>query len=172
MLTALRIGNFKAFADPQRVPIRPLTFLYGANSAGKSSIIHGLVLARHALDTGELDVHRTVVGGESVDLGGFRQFVHRREVGRRMEWSAEIDVASLTGRVAELLAPVRRAAVTVAIGIALDDQGRRLAASGTRRPGRARWPGAPPPPARRRRPAPGGAEVAELDWHSAPRLSA
>lgn len=124
MLTALRIGNFKAFADTQRVPIRPLTFLYGANSAGKSSIIHGLVLARHVLDTGELDIHRTVVGGESVDLGGFRQYVHRREVGRRMEWSMEIDVASLTGRVAELLAPVRRAAVTVAIGIALDDQGR------------------------------------------------
>ncbi len=28
MLTALRIGNFKAFADTQRVSIRPLTFLY------------------------------------------------------------------------------------------------------------------------------------------------
>ena len=87
MLTALRIGNFKAFVETQRVPIRPLTFLYGANSAGKSSIIHGLVLARHVLDTGELEIHRTVVGGESVDLGGFRQYVHRREVGRRMEWS-------------------------------------------------------------------------------------
>src|SRR5881396_871126 len=102
MLTGLRIGNFKAFADTQYVPIRPLTLIFGANSAGKSSIIHSLLFARHALETGELDTHRTIIGGESVDLGGFHQYVHRRDTGHRMEWSAEIDVAHLQGRVAEL----------------------------------------------------------------------
>ncbi len=40
MLTALHLGNFKAFAETQRIPIRPLRLIYGANSAGKSSIIH------------------------------------------------------------------------------------------------------------------------------------
>jgi AAA15 family ATPase/GTPase len=50
MITALRIGNFKAFAEPQTIPIKPLTLIFGANSAGKSSIIHALVFARHALD--------------------------------------------------------------------------------------------------------------------------
>ena len=117
MLTALQIGNFKAFAETQRIPIRPLTLIYGANSSGKSSIIHSIVLARHAMETGNLDIHRTNIGGEAVDLGGFRQYVHRREVNRRMEWSAELDTARFTGRLAELLAPVNSVRVSIEIGI-------------------------------------------------------
>lgn len=123
MLTGLRVGNFKAFADTQYIPIRPLTLIFGANSAGKSSFIHGLLMACHASETGELDIHRTRVGGESVDLGGFRQYIHRRDYGRRVDYSIEIDTAKLSGRLAELLAPARRVAVTVTIGIQLDDKG-------------------------------------------------
>lgn len=126
MLTAIRVGNFKAFAETQRIPLRPLTLIYGANSSGKSTIIHSLLLARHALETGELDVHRTAIGGDSVDLGGFRQYIHRRDVGLRMEWSAELETAPFTGRLAELLAAVKRLSVSIAAGIALDDQGRPL----------------------------------------------
>jgi predicted ATPase len=126
MLTAIQLGNFKSFAETQRVPIRPLTLIYGANSSGKSSIIHSLILIRHALEEGSLDVHRTRVGGDSVDLGGFRQYVHRREANRRMEWSADLDASGFRGRFAELLAPVKRVAVTLTIGIALDDQDRPL----------------------------------------------
>jgi len=126
MLTAIRVGNFKAFADAQKIPVRPLTLIYGANSSGKSSILHALILARHAMETGDLDVHRTNVGGEAVDLGGFRQFIHRRDVSRRMEWSAELDTACFTGRLAELLAPVQRLTISLSIGIALDDHGRPL----------------------------------------------
>src|SRR2546422_11325438 len=98
VLTALALGNFKAFAETQRLPIRPLTLIFGANSSGKSSLIHSLLLARHAMETGELDIHRTAIGGESVDLGGFRQYVHRREAARRFEWAGEIDVSQLQGR--------------------------------------------------------------------------
>jgi len=35
MLTAIRVGNFKAFAESQLIPVRPLTLIYGANSSGK-----------------------------------------------------------------------------------------------------------------------------------------
>ncbi len=88
MITSLRLGNFKAFAETQNIPIRPLTLIFGANSSGKSSIIHGLLFAQNALETGELDTHRMRIGGESVDLGGFRQYIHRREGERRMHWGA------------------------------------------------------------------------------------
>jgi len=54
MLTAVYIGNFKAFSESQRIPIRPLTLIYGANSSGKSSILHALILACHAMETGDL----------------------------------------------------------------------------------------------------------------------
>ena len=117
MLTGLQIGNFKAFSVVQRIPIRPLTLIFGPNSSGKSSIIHGLVLARHADETGELDVHLTHVGGESVDLGGFGQYIHRRESTRRMEWSAECDSAGFTGRLAELFATTTKVGVSAQIGL-------------------------------------------------------
>lgn len=122
MLTAIRVGNFKAFAESQRIPVRPITLIYGANSSGKSSVLHSLILARHAQETGDLDVHRSNVGGESVDLGGFRQYVHRREANRRVEWSMDIDTISFKDRVAELFAPVKQVTVTLNLGISLDDQ--------------------------------------------------
>ncbi len=122
MLIALRIGNFKAFAETQRIPVRPLTLIYGANSSGKSSVLHSFILARHAQETGDLDVHRTNVGGESVDLGGFRQYVHRREANRRVEWAMDLDTSSFKDRLAELFAPVKQVTMLLNLGIGLDDQ--------------------------------------------------
>lgn len=114
--TALRLANFKAFAAAQRVPLRPITLVYGANSAGKSSILHALALAHHAVETGELDTQRTQIGGESIDLGGFLQYVHRRERERQVELAFEIDPRRLSGRVAELLRTASSLIVEVAIG--------------------------------------------------------
>lgn len=129
MLTALRIGNFKAFAETQRIPLRPLTLIYGANSSGKSSVLHSLLLACHAHETGDLDVHRTNVGGESVDLGGFRQYVYKREANRRVEWAIDLDTSSFKDKLAELFAPVKQVTVLLNMGIGLDDQDRPLPGS-------------------------------------------
>lgn len=122
MLNTIKIGNFKAFRKPQSIPIRPLTLIYGANSSGKSSILHSLILARHAQETGNLDVHRTNLGGEAVDLGGFRQFVHRRDFSLRVNWSMELGTVSFSGRLAEVTTPITNVSVSFSVGIALDDQ--------------------------------------------------
>ncbi len=98
MLTALKLGNFKAYAETQHIPIRPLTLIYGANSAGKSSIIHSLLLANHALTTGSVNAHRTKLGGESVDLGGFGQFVHRHDTSQSVEFGIEVNHDPITHR--------------------------------------------------------------------------
>jgi hypothetical protein len=129
-LSALGVGNFKAFADTQRIPLKPITLIFGPNSAGKSSFIHSLALAHEAQfgrekrSLARLDVHHTDVGGSSIDLGGFRQYVHRGQASKRVEWGAELDVAALEGRLGQLLAAVKKVAVTIAIGIELDDQDR------------------------------------------------
>ena len=115
-LNALQIGNFKAFAASQRVPMRPITLIYGANSAGKSSVIHALAFSHHAIETGDLDTQRTQIGGESIDLGGFRQFVHRRERDRQVELAFELDPTRLSGRVAELLRSSEAVVVELSIG--------------------------------------------------------
>lgn len=129
-LSALRIGNFKAFADTQRIPLKPITLIFGPNSAGKSSFIHSLALAHEAQfgrekrSLARLDVHHTDIGGSSIDLGGFRQYVHRGQASRRVEWGAELKAADLEGRLADLLAPVSAVSLSIAIGMELDDQDR------------------------------------------------
>jgi hypothetical protein len=88
-LCGLRIGNFKAFGEVQQIPVRPLTFIYGANSSGKSSIIHSLLLANNALEDGNVDAHKTRIGGDAVDLGGFPTYIHGHDVTRCFKWHME-----------------------------------------------------------------------------------
>ena len=49
MITNLRLKNYKAFSDVN-IPIRPLTFLVGANNTGKSSIINFLSMLRQTAE--------------------------------------------------------------------------------------------------------------------------
>ena len=123
MIKSVRVGNFKAFEKTQNIPVRPLTLIYGANSSGKSSVLHSLILARHAQETGDLDIHRTNIGGGAVDLGGFRQFIHRRDVRRRLEWSVELDASAFKKARTAFLSGVRQLIVSVSVGIPLDDRG-------------------------------------------------
>jgi hypothetical protein len=133
-LQALRVGNFKAFADSQRIPLKPITLIFGPNSAGKSSFIHSLALAHEAQfgrekrSLARLDVHHTDVGGSAIDLGGFRQYVHRGQLNRRVEWGAELKVSAIAAskdqRLAQLLASVETVSLNIALGIELDDQDR------------------------------------------------
>lgn len=126
MINSLHLGNFKAFAETQKIPVKPITLIFGANSAGKSSIIHSLALAHEALRTGELDLFRTDLGGSSIDLGGFRQYVHRRQANRRMDWRLTLETAKFQGRLKELLEPVSEITAGVTIGMPLDDMDQPL----------------------------------------------
>lgn len=81
------LSNFKAIEEEQQIPIRPITLLFGPNSGGKSSVIQGLIFANEVFRTGNLDVSITQLGGSSIDLGGFRQYIHKRELDRIFELS-------------------------------------------------------------------------------------
>ena len=120
MLTAIQIGNFKAFSETQRIPISPLTLIYGANSSGKSSILHSLLFARHAADTGDLDVQFTDVGGNAVDLGGFRQFIHHRNKDLKVEIEWEIGCTDLPKRIKELLPLAKKVGLGLNVGLIVD----------------------------------------------------
>jgi predicted ATPase len=126
MINSLHLGNFKAFAETQKIPVKPITLIFGANSAGKSSIIHSLALAHEAIRTGELDLFRTDLGGSSVDLGGFRQYIHRRQANRRMDWRLTLNTTKFQGRLKELLEPVSEITAGVTIGMPLDDMDQPL----------------------------------------------
>ncbi len=89
---------------------------------------HEAQLGREKRSLARLDVHHTDIGGSSIDLGGFRQFVHRRQLNRRVEWGVELNVSALVAdkdqRLMQLLAPVKILALNIALGMELDNEDR------------------------------------------------
>jgi hypothetical protein len=49
-ITEIQVAGFKSISDEQRIEIRPLTILAGANSSGKSSIMQPLLLLKQTLE--------------------------------------------------------------------------------------------------------------------------
>jgi AAA domain len=73
------IANFKAFGSkPNEIPLRPITLIFGPNSAGKSSLLQALMYFHEVMESGELDVIAPRSGSGKIDLGGFKQVLHRR----------------------------------------------------------------------------------------------
>lgn len=89
MLTSIEIENFKGIAARQRIDFAPLTLLFGANSAGKSTVLQALLYLHEVLERGAADVDRTELGGDVLELGGFARLVHRHEVERPILLRAE-----------------------------------------------------------------------------------
>lgn len=79
MITGITIQNFKGIGDEIKLELRPITLLFGANSAGKSSILHALHYAREIFERHNLSPDRTLSGGSCVDLGGFSNFIHQHD---------------------------------------------------------------------------------------------
>lgn len=82
MLTALELENFKGIATRQRIEFGGLTLLFGANSAGKSTILQAVLYLHELLERGGADIDRTELGGNVLELGGFARLVHRHELER------------------------------------------------------------------------------------------
>lgn len=53
--TALTLHNYRSFAGPQRLEIRPITLLYGENNAGKSALLRSLTLLADSTADNGLD---------------------------------------------------------------------------------------------------------------------
>lgn len=80
MLTELRIQNFKAWKDTGAVAMKPLTVIFGANSAGKSSLGDLLFALKQTALSG--DRKRALHLGDPhspVDLGTFTDCLHRHD---------------------------------------------------------------------------------------------
>lgn len=75
MLSALHLDGFKSFGRRQTVPLRPLTLLFGANSAGKSSVLQTLYLLRQSMAVDHPPMHLALRGDRVI-----RSFGHFRDV--------------------------------------------------------------------------------------------
>lgn len=94
MLTSLRIQNFKAWKDTGEIRLAPLTVIFGANSAGKSSLGHLLLALKQTVLSA--DRKRPLQLGDEnspIDLGTFAECIHEHDLtqalGFSLEWRAE-----------------------------------------------------------------------------------
>jgi len=81
-LQCIWFKNFKAFGNWVKIPIKPITIIFGKNSAGKSSIMHAFLWLREISENGFLNIRTTAKSGDFVDLGGLQNYVHADENGR------------------------------------------------------------------------------------------
>ncbi|MGU3404102.1 AAA family ATPase [Methylobacterium brachiatum] len=80
-LGRIEIENFKGIGTAQVIDLKPITLLFGANSAGKSTILQSLHYLREVLERRNADPDRTIPGG-LIDLGGFAALVHGHDLSR------------------------------------------------------------------------------------------
>ena len=92
LIRAVEIENFKGIGRPMRVELRPVTLLFGNNSAGKSTVLQALCYAHEILSRGNVDAHATELGGDRIDLGGFRNFVHAHDTTRAVRLRIELNL--------------------------------------------------------------------------------
>lgn len=84
-IKSLSLKNFKGFSEEVQIELRPITLLFGANSAGKSSVLQALQYFHEVLNGGNSDVDVTRHGGGVLGLGGFQNLVHGRDLTRSIE---------------------------------------------------------------------------------------
>jgi hypothetical protein len=95
MLTGLIIQNFKGIEGPIEIPIKPVTLLYGVNSAGKSSVLHSMHFMRGVLQNYDLNPTGSPYAADDIDLGGFLNLLHKHRIGRRMVLGYSLNLSSI-----------------------------------------------------------------------------
>ena len=89
-LRRIEIENFKGISSKQIIELKPITLLFGPNSAGKSTILQSLHYIREILDNNNPDPDEIISGG-GMNLGGFANFVNNRDKTKRISIKLIID---------------------------------------------------------------------------------
>lgn len=89
LLTELRIRDVKSLRGSHRVPLAPLTLVYGPNSAGKSSVIQSLLLLAQSASAGQF-----VAKGSLADLGSFVSLVSEHDMHRSIGVGVDFGIVS------------------------------------------------------------------------------
>ena len=111
------IANFKAFGQPlQKIPIKPITLVFGPNSAGKSSLLHSLLWLNHAMKHDELNFRYPSAANGSIDLGGFFQVVNEQASPSRVIFELELDKSAIPTPLATALSIENSVTIELAYG--------------------------------------------------------
>lgn len=95
-LSMIEVENFKGIGTAQRIDLKPITLLFGPNSAGKSTILQSLHYLREILERRNVDPDQTIAGG-LIDLGGFASLVHNHDLALPIRIKLTVDMSEKQG---------------------------------------------------------------------------
>ena len=93
-ISGLYLENFRSFRLPTSIPLRPITLLYGQNSAGKSSILKSILMLQQTLSASSRSGRRKagmIFSGDSVDLGSFATTVSNHDRSKTLRVGIALD---------------------------------------------------------------------------------
>ena len=101
MIRSVHFSNLKAFKGHHDVPLGPLTFIYGRNSAGKSSLLQALLLLKQTIESSDPERPALVIRGPLADLGSVPGIIFGHDTSLELRLGVETDVDNTFGRVAD-----------------------------------------------------------------------
>ncbi|WP_420625692.1 DUF3696 domain-containing protein [Candidatus Poriferisodalis sp.] len=73
----MRLQNFKSWADTGELKLAPATGFFGANSSGKSSLLHAFVLMKQTAQSNDISSALNLGDkGRIIDFGNYTQILH------------------------------------------------------------------------------------------------
>lgn len=93
-LGAISVAGYKSLVNKQRIEIRPLTILAGANSGGKSSIMQPVLLLKQTIDA-PYDPGSLLLGGPNVRLTSAAQVLSKKSGSSAVkEFTVEFEIGN------------------------------------------------------------------------------
>jgi predicted ATPase len=88
MLSSIRLGNFKSWADTGNISLKPITGFFGANSSGKTSLLQAILLLKQTAESSDRGLPLQFGDKNSlVNLGDFHSVIHRHADENEMTFS-------------------------------------------------------------------------------------
>ncbi|MBF9002096.1 AAA family ATPase [Vibrio nitrifigilis] len=90
-ITSLTIGGFKGIKNKATIPLAPITLFFGANSTGKSTVLHALLYLYEVVAKRNFDAQYSSITGEALYFGGFHNLVHGKQLDGVITLGATLD---------------------------------------------------------------------------------
>lgn len=107
-IKSITIQNFKGIRRRAIIPLAPVTMLFGANSSGKSSILHALIYLFEILVNRNPDPEYSAVTGEHLYLGGFKELVFGKDINNTITLGLDLDTSGDTDVFDEFMSQTER----------------------------------------------------------------
>lgn len=95
LFTQINISGFKGICQQQKIPLAPITLLFGGNSAGKSTVLQAFLYLYEIILNRNCSPVKSLNQGGGCLLNGFENLVHKKDLARKIEIEVVLDASGV-----------------------------------------------------------------------------